>query len=222
MDFLKKIKKLIPNVITYKGTSMYPALRKSDILKINSAPKYPPSKGDIILFEHPENKNSVIHRIISTEAGRICTKGDNNRKPDAWVLKQEDVKGTVTQIWRNRKIIHILKGMNYHGQPEKYQALLNLTWPVYLYLRPVYKSNALKGIFFNLLPYRLKPRPVIFTSNNNVRLYLMINKTNVARYDRLNKKWFIKPPFRFIVSRECMDKARRDFEKHLLEKQNSG
>lgn len=222
MDLINKMKLLVPNVLTYKGTSMYPTLRKSDILKINSYPEYPPSRGDIVLFEHPKEKTDVIHRIIKIEEDRIYTKGDNSDEPDPWVLKRKDIKGTIKQIWRNRKIIPVGEKINQQNQRGMYQYLLDIIWPIYLYLRPVYKSAALKGILYDLLPQRLKPRPVIFTSKRNARLYLMINKTNVARYDRLHKKWLIKPPFRLIISQECMDKARLDFEKYLSARQDSG
>lgn len=222
MELPEKIKKFIPLVLTYSGTSMYPKLRESDMLRIYTGSKYLPSKGDIILFEHPDNKNPIVHRIIEIEEDRIYTKGDNSHEPDPWVLTQADIKGTVIQIWRNRKTIHILKDKGLQRKKNIHQLLLNIIWPIYLYLKPIYKSATLNGIFYNLLPYRLKPRPVIFTSNNNAILYLIFNKINVARYDRSQKKWFIKPPFRFMISRECMDKARLDFEKYLLDRQNSG
>lgn len=220
MDRLTKIKKLIPKVITYRGTSMYPVLRESDILRIYQSPGYIPSKGDIVLFEHPENSNPVVHRIFEIKGDRIYTKGDNSHKPDPWVLRKADIKGTVTQIWRNRKSISIGKD-ELQKQRGIYQSLLDITWPIYLYLRPLYKSAALKGVFYNLLPGGLKPRPVIFTADNMVTLRLLIKKTYVARYDRSQKKWFIKPPFRLIISQECMDKARLYLEKHLSARQNS-
>lgn len=222
MAFSENIKEYIPSVITYRGTSMYPALRESDILRIYKDSGYIPSRGDVILFEHPENKNPVVHRIIEIEGSRFYTKGDNSHEADPWVLKRSDIKGTVVQIWRNKRTIHIFKNKNYLQRSTTiYQQLLNLTWPLYMFIRPVYKSAALKGIFYNFLPSRLKPRPVIFTSENIVKLCLFINKTYVARYDTTQKQWFIKPPFRFAVSQECMDKARLDFEKHLLSGQNS-
>ena len=211
---------LIPLVFTYSGTSMYPFLRESDILLINPDSGYLLSKGDIILFEHPENKNSIVHRIVSIEGDRVYTKGDNSRKPDPWVLKKTDIKGTVIQIWRNRKIIHILRDKDLKRK-DLYQPLLDIIWPLYIYLKPLYKSAALKGILYNLLPSRLKPRPVIYNSDDTIKLRLFMNKTYAARYDELQKKWFIKPPFRLIISQECMDKAISDFEKLLLAGQNS-
>ena len=214
---------MIPQVIKYRGTSMYPVLRESDILRIYRNPEYIPLKGDIILFEHPENKKNIVHRINAIEGDQIYTKGDKIHEPDPWILKQSDIKGTVIQIWRNKKSIQVMKIKNYlQGSMPESQRLLNLVWPLYMYLRPVYKSAALKGILYNLLPGVLKPRPVIFTADNTVKLRLLINKINVARYDWSQKKWFIKPPFRFLISQECMDKARLAFEKHLSASQDSG
>jgi len=199
---------------------MYPALRESDILKIYADSEYFPSKGDIVLFEHPENKNNVIHRVIAIEGDRIFTKGDNTHKPDPWTLRRNEIKGIVTQIWRNKKTIHVY---NYHQKSvQTYQRLQNLVWQLYLYLKPVYKISPLKGIFYKLLPDRIKPRPVIFTSGSTVKLCLFLNKIYIARYDNIRGKWFIKPPFKFMISQECMDNARIIFEKHLLPSQNPG
>lgn len=221
-NLLTEIKKLIPKVVTYRGTSMYPLFRESDILRIYKSLDYIPVKGDIILFEHPDNINPVVHRIYKIKGDRIYTKGDNTPKPDPWVLKKSDIKGRVIQIWRNKRTIQVMGENNYlQGPSALYQQLLNLAWPLYMYLRPAYKSTVLKGIFYSLLPGALKPRPVIFTADNTIKLRLLINKTYVARYDRSEKKWVIKPPFRFLISQECMDKARLDFEKYLLTRKES-
>ena len=216
MDWPRNFKKLLPHIITYRGTSMYPVLRESDILRIYKSPGYIPLKGDIILFEHPENRTNVVHRVNKIEDNRIYTKGDNSHEPDPWVLKQTDIRGVVVQIWRNKKTIQVMSKNNYpRGYADLYQQFLNLAWPLYLHLRPLYKSSALQGIFHNLLPGKLKPRPFIFNSGNTVKLCLLINRKNVARYDNLQKRWFIRPPFRFVISQECMDNAKLDFEKYL-------
>ncbi len=216
MNLSKKIKKFIPLVLTYSGTSMYPALRESDILRIYSDPEYTPSKGDIVLFDHPENKKTIVHRVIKIEGDRIYTKGDSSREQDPWVLNFSEVKGAVDQIWRNKKIIQILKrGHQHQGLSGVTQILSDLSWRLYNYSRALYRTNLLMGLFYTFLPNKIKPRPFIFTSGRVFRLYLLINKTRVARYDSTAKKWIIKPPFRFFISRECMDNASRNFEKYL-------
>ena len=213
---LEKINRIIPETLTYCGTSMYPFLRESDILRIYSGSEYIPSKGDIILFEHPENKKNIVHRIIGIEGGRIYTKGDSSREQDPWSLKPSEIKGVVAHIWRNNKTIHILSRGNQKSWPSvKVRSLSNLAWRLYYYLRPLYRTSLVTGLFYNFIPNGIKPRPFIFTSGRVFKLYLLINKTRVARYDRTAKKWIIKPPFRFFINRECMDNASRNFEKYL-------
>lgn len=215
MDKFKNRTKLISRFVTYSGTSMYPVLRETDILKVNR--EIVPLKGDIVFFKDPVEKNNIIHRICAIEGEKIYTKGDSSREPDPWSLKQADIKGVITHAYRNKRVVHVLN--RYHSTGILKQSIEYLLYSVYRFIRPVYKAAALKGFFYNLLPEHIKPQPVIFSSGNTVKLCLFINKTRVARYDDIREKWYIKPPFGFFINKKCMDRARIKLKMYLLAKQ---
>lgn len=54
--------------------------------------------GDIVLFNPPDRSAPIIHRVISTENGKIRTKGDNSLQPDDWLLDRGDIIGKAVTI----------------------------------------------------------------------------------------------------------------------------
>jgi signal peptidase len=78
--------------------SMYPALRKNDLIMVMHKNNY--KKGDIITFFNPKGarkSDTVTHRIgeIIKEKGRVLfkTKGDANSEPDDWNVGESNVIG---------------------------------------------------------------------------------------------------------------------------------
>ncbi len=50
--------------------------------------------GDIVIYQRSGSSFTIVHRIISIDAGTITTKGDNNAGPDQPVVK-ENLQGKV-------------------------------------------------------------------------------------------------------------------------------
>lgn len=66
------------------GTSMYPNLEEGDMVVVWSVPYSSIKTGNIIVYDPPcsATGESVIHRVVGSEAGGLLTKGDNNFATD--------------------------------------------------------------------------------------------------------------------------------------------
>ncbi|KYH39794.1 MAG: S26B, signal peptidase I [Candidatus Bathyarchaeota archaeon B26-2] len=87
--------------------SMEPTLRIGDLLVVQGGLnpediKAEPDTGDIIVFRKPGNPGEfVVHRAIRKfqkgDRYYFITKGDNNARPDNWVVPEENIIGKV--VW---------------------------------------------------------------------------------------------------------------------------
>jgi len=96
-------------VASITSGSMWPALKKSDIVFIKGADKSELEIGDIIVYKN--EKGFTIHRIIELNKETLKTKGDANNISDK-LIKYEDVVG---------------KTVNLSGKPLRIPKLGNVT-----------------------------------------------------------------------------------------------
>ena len=181
------------------GVSMNPTLRTSDILEIVPYHNTPSRVGDIILFLPKEKSTPVVHRIFHIDSEAIRTIGDNNACADNWVLQPSDVLGHVVAAWRGQKRRAIAGGKTgtliYSFSRIKRIVDRNLSSA----LSPIYHFLSHRGIIQSLLPNRFKPRIITFQINSKKQLKLMLNFRQVGYYDRQQRKWHIRRPFRLFV-----------------------
>lgn len=80
-------------VVAVFSESMAPTFFKGDMIIVYGTRDL--KVGNIIVFEVPDRKYPIIHRIISINDGFIRTKGDNNsgQDPESWKTKIDDVYG---------------------------------------------------------------------------------------------------------------------------------
>ncbi len=86
--------------VTIGSSSMSPKIEKGDIVilkKTKTSEIKTIKKGDILVYNH-DNK-IIVHRVVDILMieGKInfITKGDNNNTKDSWIIKEEDIIGTV-------------------------------------------------------------------------------------------------------------------------------
>ena len=96
-------------VASITSGSMWPALKKSDIVFIKGADKSELEIGDIIVYKN--EKGFTIHRITELNKETLKTKGDANNISDK-LIKYEDVVG---------------KTVNLSGKPLRIPKLGNVT-----------------------------------------------------------------------------------------------
>jgi signal peptidase len=90
--------------VIVNGPSMSPALRDGNIAVLKREDRY--AAGDIVAFN--VGGAVAIHRIVLVdEEGFYRTRGDNNPRPDAWLLTGDNIRGRL--VWRIPLTGHLLQ-----------------------------------------------------------------------------------------------------------------
>ena len=78
----------------YRGESMVPVFKNGELLVLLKAKPagIKIKKGMIVGYKDGKEKESIIHRVISVQEGKIITQGDNNPEPDK-TISDSDVIG---------------------------------------------------------------------------------------------------------------------------------
>ena len=87
----------MPFVAVASG-SMRPTLEVGDLIIVQGTPASKIKVGDIIVFNPPNQKTFIIHRVTAIETlanGTIAfkTKGDANPTEDPWTITQQNIHG---------------------------------------------------------------------------------------------------------------------------------
>ncbi|MDF1497767.1 MAG: signal peptidase I [Patescibacteria group bacterium] len=80
--------------------SMWPELKKNDLVLIKYAEKKSLAKGDIVVFKN--ERGFTIHRIVELNEDTITTKGDANNVSDSPVEYEKIIGKTVN--WNNKPV----------------------------------------------------------------------------------------------------------------------
>ncbi len=91
-------------VYTHVGDSMYPTIRKNDLLVIEAVSR-PLKQYDIPLYRR-DSGQVVLHRIISTRGGGWTMCGDNRRYKEHGI-SEKNVIGVLTTIVRDGREIAV-------------------------------------------------------------------------------------------------------------------
>jgi hypothetical protein len=180
---------------------MNPTLCGSDLLEIVPYGERTVRLGDVTVFQPPEEKQRIVHRVISITSKGIHTRGDNNTSNDPWLLKPENITGKVVAAWHGQKRRRIVGGWT-----GWLLALLNrwrcsftqhLFFPL---LRPIYRFLIRLSMIPRLLPSQFRPRIVIFQANGHSYPRLLLGKRVVGWYNVKQGQWHIRQPFHLFVN----------------------
>lgn len=178
--------------IVYQGFSMSSTFQDMDVLY------YIPNKrirsGDVVVIKIPESERKVIHRVISVGKKGIRTMGDNNPRPDRWLLSPDHILGSVAYGYRGRRRFRVPGGPV--GLAKMFQVRLKrlIIKTAYPVLSSLYHSFHISS----LVVFLLRPKKVAFKRSDGTELHLLARGRVIGR--RLpGQKWQIKSPFRFFL-----------------------
>jgi hypothetical protein len=196
---------------SHAGSSMNPTLHELDVLEIIPYGNTPVQVGDVILFTAPGRNLCVVHRVVSATTAGIRTRGDNSTGNDRWVLGPMDISGRVVAAWRGRKRRGVAGGRA--GWLWAYWLHIRsvLHRPLGFFTRLLYCPIARWGRLGSLLPRHFKPRAVVFQTRGCTRMWLLMGRHVVGRYDDSQKSWQIKPPFRLFVREAVLPRGPTGF-----------
>lgn len=93
--FLSRVLATADPMMTVTSNSMWPVLKRGDLVFIKAVKPDDIEIGSVIVFRHGEGM--AVHRVVEITAWTITTRGDANTKPDSPIF-YEDVIGRVPTI----------------------------------------------------------------------------------------------------------------------------
>lgn len=180
--------------IQYKGSSMNPILQDMDVLY------YIPNKrirpGDVVVTKTLESELKIIHRVISVSVEGIRTMGDFNPYPDNWILKPDQIFGSVAYGYRGKKQFKVHGGLTGLIQMFMFRFKYSAFKATYPILSTIYRNFPIS--ISNLIVCLIRPKLITFKRPNGTELHLLVRGRVIGR--RLpGEKWQIKSPFKFLL-----------------------
>lgn len=194
-----KIKTVGRFFAAYIGSSMSPTLQEPEILEIMPYGNRPLRVGDVVFFRSPGAHQTVVHRIVRLTPKGIFTRGDNNRRDDAFILQPEDISGRVVAAWQGRKNRAVAGGRKGQliGRWLPWKRLLDRK--ISYLLHYIYYALTHWRFLTTLLPVGLRPKIVVFQNKGIGRPCILLGRHIIGRYDDRRQQWQIHRPFRLIV-----------------------
>ena len=98
--------------VNIRGESMFPSVKKDDVVIVRPVRFEETRIGDIIAFKRNSTDSILtLHRIIKKRNESIVTKGDANRHGD-FPVYFEDIYGKVAKIERKGKTVNLETGLH--------------------------------------------------------------------------------------------------------------
>jgi hypothetical protein len=194
----------------YIGPSMNPLFKAGDRLEIISYDQEKIRAGDVVVFISPEDGSKVVHRAVSVDSYGIKTRGDNCNQIDPWILKREQILGSVVSAQRGNRRRRIFGGPLGRLFAAKVRVIHRLDSYVSDLLRPAYHALARGSIFTRLLPAHRRPRVVSFDRAAGTELQLLIGRCVIGRWLPGNKGWHIRRPFRLFVDETSLPENKEE------------
>ncbi|MBI4767440.1 MAG: S26 family signal peptidase [Deltaproteobacteria bacterium] len=188
-----------PILVAYVGPSMNPTLKEPEILEIRPYGNRPLQAGDVVFFRSPGGHQAVVHRIVRFTPEGIITRGDNNRRDDAFVIRPQDIHGRVVAARQGRKKRAITGGRRGRliGRLIPWKRLLDRNLSCLLH--SFYQALTPWRFLTTLLPVGLRPRIVVFQHQGIGGPCILLGRRIIGRYDDRRQQWQIRRPFRLIV-----------------------
>jgi hypothetical protein len=198
------IEKVNASSLCYSGSSMYPALKLGDWLRVIPYNGQKVRRGDVIVFVPPGSKSRIVHRVVSLDAAGIKTRGDNSYDVDQWILRPAHILGRVVSAKRGKSRRRIFGGLSGWLCHLLVRALNLFSSRVSAILRPSYDCLANSGIFRRCLPAQMRPRVISLNRAVGKELQLLIGKRVVGRWPPGMSRWHIRRPYRLFVDEESL------------------
>lgn len=118
-----------------RGASMKPLLRTHKDIVVISKPSHPLNIEDVPLYKKKGVEKLILHRIIGIKAdGTYITRGDNTYHKE--YVKQSDVVGVMTALYRNGKYINCSTSRVYKMYVKSNKLFYPARWLWYTNIRP--------------------------------------------------------------------------------------
>ena len=195
-----------PMRVAYSGPSMNPTLREPEVLVVKPYGERPVRAGDVVCFQPPGSERTVVHRVVGRASNAewgprapLRTRGDNNARPDPWLIFPQCILGQVVGARRGTRFRAVPGGARgrltggiavlANGISRQSVALAGRI------LRAVARDSRLDGG----LAAVLRPRAVLFRLPGGSVCKLLLGGREIGSYLPDERRWRIDAPFRPFV-----------------------
>jgi len=192
------------NMLNYNGPSMNPILKAGDQIRVVPYASRNIRVGDVVVFQAPEGKQHVTHRVISVDSRGVRTRGDNNNNIDSWILQPEEITGRVDSALRGAKRVPIHGGRRGMMYASALRSIKRANLTISRMLRPAYHRLLKSGIFRRAVPNRARPRVICFLKPNGVEMHLLMGRWMIGRCRPGLDRWWIRRPFKLFVDENSL------------------
>lgn len=192
------------HVTFYTGSSMFPTLKKGDILRVVPYRDRDVSVGDVLVFNSPFGKIPIVHRVVAVSKEGVRTKGDNKLAIDDFVLQPNEIFGRVVSVQRGKKRVRIFGGFS--GQIFAMALATGKCIDLVLVtiLRPLYRWFARAGIFRRLFSRWIRARVLCFKRGDGVEMQLHLGRRIIGRRFPGQDQWYIQRPFKLFIDESTL------------------
>ena len=186
----------------YVGPSMIPTLKPLDRLTMADYGARAIRPGDVVVFRSPTDGRRVTHRVVTSNAEGIITRGDNNDVRDPWRLTREMILGQVTSARRNGRWITIHGGPRGRMRATKIRFVRHGARTVFRLMQAAYRPLAKK----NRLKLKLRKvfRIIYFQRPEGTEFHLLIGSRVVATQSPQKDRWLLNRPYSWFLSEKCL------------------
>ncbi len=181
------------------GTSMHPTFRSGDLLEVVPCPASQIACGDVIVFRQSGNGDLTAHRVSSIAKEGFITRGDNSSTTDLGTVSTGQLIGKVAFVFRGKKRRKIWGGRAGQWSARFFVLRRAIIRIVSRLLRHPYRFLARVGVFRWLLPRRIRPKVISFTTDRGPELRLIMMGRMIGRLGPGESVWSVRRPFRVFV-----------------------
>jgi hypothetical protein len=184
--------------ISYAGKSMFPHLLDGDILSFHRCGPY--RRGDVIVYHEPRSDRYIIHRIVRINGDKIRTGGDNNARPDPYVLSTCDIVGKITGNNRFGEELRVLNGIAGFLWYLYQTRLQRQIYRILKIFRPLYIAASEPPLLYPLFVRWGTLRPsVLVRPDGLIEVHVCLNRRYAAWIHEREGTWHILAPYRLFI-----------------------
>ena len=183
---------------------MFPTMRTGDVLMIAPYKNRDIRVGDVVVFNTPNGKIPIVHRVVAIGKKGIKTKGDNKIAIDDFILHPNDIIGQVVFAQRGKKEIKIIDGFSGRIYSLILESGKRIELVVFIILRPVYRWLIRNGIFKKLFSRWIHIQVLCFKHGDSMEMQLQLGKKIIGRRLPGTNQWHIVRPFKLFIDESTL------------------
>jgi signal peptidase I len=178
---------------------MRPTLKPGDLLRVVPYGGARFRRGDIVVFRPPHEKHLVTHRLVSVRGDELQARGDNNNRPDPWLIPPESIIGWASHVQRKSRFRRLASGGVGRMRGVLIGGINGARRQLFYLGRPLYRWLANRGAVRRLWPFGLPFKVIAVRRADGREFKLVLAGRVIGKLSPQEHRWWIQPPFRPFI-----------------------